>query len=121
MRSLMAAPARPIPERYHSLTPYVIVSDAVRAIAFYEDAFGAVEVEHHREASGRTHHAEVSIGDSILMMSEEYSFEGLVAKSPNALPATSAHLYLYVEDVDAVMERAVAAGATVLVPAKDQW
>lgn len=117
----MAETVRPIPERYHSLTPYVIVSDASRAIAFYKEAFDATEVERHDDAHGRTEHAEVKIGDSVLMMSEEYAFEGLVAKSPSALPATSMHLYLYLEDVDAAVERAVAAGATLLVPIQDQW
>jgi PhnB protein len=110
-----------IPERYHTLTPYLIVSDAELAIEFYAAAFNAVEVERHRDAEGRTEHAEVQIGDSIVMMSEEYEYEGLRAQAPQTVSAATAHVYLYVEDVDAATERAVGAGATLVVPVTDQY
>ena len=101
-----------IPERLHAVTPYLCVRDALRAITFYREVFGAEEeYEPIRMADGRIGHAELRIGDSILMVADEWPAEEV--RDPRDLGGTTVQLMLYVEDVDAVFSRAVAAGATV--------
>jgi PhnB protein len=101
-----------IPEDFHSLTPDLVVSDVVEAIEFYKRAFGATKrrVFHGPEES--IVHAEIQIGDSILMLSPEFPEMNVLAPQSQG-GCTSASLYLYVEDVDAVYAKAVSAGAKV--------
>ena len=115
----MTSSVRPIPEGYHSLTPYLIVNDAAGAIAFYKEAFGAAEVMRMAAPGGRVGHAELKIGDSRIMLADEFPDMG--ARSPKAIGGSPVSLHLYVEDVDAVAKRAVAAGAKEVRPVKDQF
>lgn len=108
-----------IPDGYHALTPYLAVRDAARAIAFYQAAFGAVERLRMAGPDGKIAHAEVQIGDSILMLSDEFPEWG--ATSPQALNGTSVKIFLYTNDVDAMWARALAAGATEKIPLENQF
>jgi PhnB protein len=110
---------KPIPDGYHSVTPYLTVRGAAKAIDFYKEAFGAVEVLRMPMPDGSIAHAEVKIGDSVVMMGEENPAWG--NKSPQALGGTPAGLMIYVPDCDAVFNRALAAGATVMKPLADQF
>lgn len=110
---------KPIPDGYHTVTPYLIVRDAERALAFYRQAFGARETLRLEGPGGRIGHAEIKLGDSTVMLADECP--EMRARSPLALGGTPVHLLLYVEDVDAQMERAVATGAQVIRPVKDQF
>jgi len=98
-----------IPEGYHTITPYIITSDAAKLIAFVEKAFGG-EVTHKTVEEGRIRHAEVRIGSSMIMLSQ----------SVREYPPTLIHIYMYIEDCDAVFARAIAAGGTEILPMKDQ-
>jgi PhnB protein len=115
----MASTTRPIPQGYHSVTPYLIVNDAAGAITFYKNAFGAAEVMRMAAPGGRVGHAELSIGDSRIMLADEFPDMG--ARSPKAIGGTPVSLHLYVEDVDAVAKRAVDIGAKEVRPVKDQF
>jgi PhnB protein len=110
---------KPVPDGYHSLTPYLIVNDAARAIEFYEEAFGATEIMRLDAPDGKVGHAELKIGDSIIMLSDECEETG--QRNPQALGGTPVGLMLYVEDVDTVVGRAVSAGAKLVRPVKDQF
>ena len=110
---------KPIPDGYHSVTPYLYVRGAAEAIAFYEKAFGAVELMRLPMPGGVIGHAEIRIGNSVVMISDEMPEWG--NKSPQTLGGTSAGLMVYVPDVDAVFARAVAAGASVHKPLADQF
>jgi PhnB protein len=111
---------KPIPEGYHTVTPYLIVRDAAGAIAFYQKAFGARELMRMADpSSGKVGHAEIQIGDSPIMLADEHPDMGY--RSPHALGGTPVSIALYVEDVDAVFNRAVAAGAKATRPVKDQF
>jgi PhnB protein len=112
-------PARPIPEGYHSVTPYLIVTGAASAIEFYKHAFGAKELMRIPHPDGRVGHAELQIGDSRIMLADEFPEMG--ARSPMTLGGTPVGIQLYVDDVDAVTRRALAAGAKTLRPVKDQF
>lgn len=109
----------PIPAGYHSVTPYLMVRNAVGAIAFYREAFGAEELMRFEGPPGRIAHAEVKIGDSHVMLADEHPDEGFVG--PQTLGGAGTSLMLYVEDVDKTFARAVAAGATVRRPVADQF
>jgi PhnB protein len=109
----------PIPEGYHSLTPYLHVKDAARAIEFYKKAFGAEELFRMEGPGGRVAHAEIKIGDSPLMLSDEAP--EMNALSPETLGGTPVSLLIYTEDVDALAARAVAAGLTVRREVMDQF
>ena len=105
-----------VPAGYHSVTPYLLVRDANRALAFYRDAFGATELMRF-DAGDRIAHAEVRIGDSHVMLADENPAEGFVG--PQTLGGAGASLY--VDDVDATFARAIAAGATPRRPVADQF
>jgi len=108
-----------IPEGYHTLTPYLVVSGAGRAIDFYKQAFGATELMRMPGPGGRIMHAEIQIGDSRLMLADECP--EMDARSPQSVGGTPVGLALYVEDVDAVTARALSAGAKVVRPVQDQF
>jgi PhnB protein len=110
---------KPIPDGYHTVTPYLIVKDAARALDFYRKAFGARELMRFPGPGGKVLHAEIKIGDSPIMLADECP--EMSARSPQALGGTPVGIALYVEDVDAVFNRAVAAGAKVLKPVQDQF
>lgn len=109
---------KPIPEGYHSITPYLGVADAAKAIEFYQKAFDATVVMRLDMPDGKVGHAELRIGDSAIMMASPC--EEMAFGSPGSEP-TSVGLHLYVEDVDAAYKQAVSAGATALSPPKDQF
>jgi len=108
-----------IPDGYHTVTPYLIVNDAAGALQFYQKAFGAKEILRFPRPDGKIMHAEIKIGDSPIMLADECPEMG--ARSPQALGGSPVTIALYVEDVDAVAGRAVAAGAKVLRPVQDQF
>ncbi len=108
---------RPVPEGYHNVTPYLAVRRAPEAIEFYKRAFGATEVSRLAMPDGRIGHAEVQMGNSRIMLSDEFPDYG--ALSPESIGATPVSIHLYVEDVDSLLAQAAAAGATVTSPAKD--
>ena len=110
---------KPIPDGYHTITPYICVNDAANAIEFYKKAFGATELMRLDHPSGKIGHAEIKIGDSHLMLADE--FPEMNFRSPQTLGGAPVSLYLYVEDVDAVADQAVAAGAKVVREVKDQF
>ena len=109
---------RPIPEGYHSLTPYLIARDASRAIEFYQATLGARERLRMPAPGGRVGHAELQIGDSILMLADEHPEMGYMAPEGGG---HSVSLLLYVEDVDTTAGRFTAAGAKTLRPLTDQF
>src|SRR5260370_171480 len=110
---------QPIPDGYHTVTPYLIVRNAAGALDFYKKAFGATELFRMAQPGGKVGHAEMQIGDSRIMMADEHPEMG--ARSPQTLGGSGIHILLYVKDVDARFNQAVAAGAKVLRPLKDQF
>jgi PhnB protein len=115
----MSAEVKPIPEGYHTVTPYLILSGASAAIAFYKRALGAEEVMRMEGPGGKVHHAEISIGDSRVMLADEHP--EIQALSPKTVGGSPVSIHLYVEDVDHAVERAVAAGAKLVRPVADQF
>lgn len=111
--------AAPIPAGYHSVTPYLVVAGAASAIDFYKAAFGADEVMRMQSPAGKVMHAEIAIGDSRVMLADEWPDMGALA--PGSLGGSPVSLHLYVEDSDAVAARAVAAGAREVRPVQDQF
>ena len=109
---------KPIPEGYHSVTPYLVVDDAAAAIEFYKNAFGAEEVM-RLPMGDKIGHAEIKIGDSFVMLTDEWPEFGRLG--PKARGGATSSLMVYVEDVDSAYERAVAAGATAERPPEDQF
>lgn len=109
---------RAIPEGYHSLTPTLVCKDASRAIDYYKEAFQAKELGRMTGPGGKIGHAELQIGDSRLMLSDE--FPGM-ASAPGPTPNTSCSIVLYSDNVDTVFERAVKAGAKVEMPLQNQF
>ena len=112
-------PVKPIPDGYHTLTPYLIVKGAAEAIEFYKKAFGASELFRMAGPDGKVGHAEIKIGDSPIMLADEHPEMG--ARGPQTIGGSPVSLLLYVDDVDALFNQAVAAGATVNRPIKDQF
>ena len=110
---------RYVPEGYHAVTPYLIIKDAARALDFYRKVFGAVEVMRFNDPSGKIGHAEIRIGDAHVMLADEHETMGY--KSPAAYGGTPVSLVIYVEDVDAVFQRALDAGAESRQAVKDQF
>jgi PhnB protein len=115
----MPSKVQPIPKGYHSVTPYLVVEDAVRAVDFYQRAFGAKEIMRMATPSGKISHAELQIGDSMLMLSEEMPGSG--NKSPRSLGGSPVGIFLYLEDVDSVFNQATRAGAKVEMPLADMF
>jgi PhnB protein len=115
----MPAPVKKIPDGYSAVTPYLTVRDAVRAIDFYQQAFGAEELMRLVMPGGKIGHAEIRIGGAVIMLHDENPEWG--TRSPQTLGGTVGSLMLYVDDVDAAFARAVAAGATVDMPVADQF
>jgi len=115
---IMPEKVNPIPEGYHSVTPYIVVEGAARAIEFYKQAFGATEVFSMDGPDGRVAHAEIKIGDSHVMLGDESPEMG--ARGPQSYGGSPVSLMLYVEDVDATVGRASEAGATLKRPVADQ-
>jgi PhnB protein len=109
----------PIPEGYNNVTPYLIVKDAAKAIEFYESVFDASERLRLPAPDGRVAHAELEIGDSVIMLADECPERG--AKSPLTIGGTPVTLHLYVDDCDDVFERGIAAGAKEVRPLEDQF
>src|ERR1700733_8506122 len=103
-----------IPEGYHTLTPSITVRGAERAIEFYKKAFGAAERGVAKGPDGKVMHAELLIGDSILMLADEFPQFGSL--SPQTIGGSGTGLHIYVEDVDAAFDRAIAAGGIVEMP-----
>ncbi|THV26428.1 VOC family protein [Glycomyces paridis] len=110
---------RPIPEDYPRVTPYLHVDGAADAIAFYTQVLGATERARMGEPDGRIGHAELSIGDSIIMLADE--FPDLDVRGPRHFGGTPVSLHVYVEDVDAVFAAALAAGARELRALSDEF
>ena len=113
----MAKAARPVPEGFHTLTPALTLDNAAQTIEWYKNAFGAQEVSRHVGPDGKIAHALLRIGDSPLMMNDAM----MGTKSPRAYGGTAVGLWLYVDNCDAVFNRAVGAGAKVEVPMGDQF
>ena len=105
----MAAKVNPIPQGYHTATPYLTLDDCARAIDFYKKAFGATEIMRMATPNGKIGHAEIQIGDSPVMLADEMPGGG--NRSPKSLNGTSASVFLYVTDVDSSFKKAVDAGA----------
>src|SRR5206468_2221678 len=116
----MAGKVKPIPEGYHSVTPYLIINGGAAALDFYKKAFGAVELFRMPMPDGKIGHAEIKIGDSHIMLADEPSQE-MGFKGPTSVGTTTVGILLYVEDVDALAKQAVAAGAKELKPVVDQF
>src|SRR5437762_4053544 len=115
----MSGKLKAIPEGYHAVTPYLIVNDGARAIEFYKKAFGATEMFRMDGPDGRIGHAEIKIGDSPVMLADE--FPEMNVRGPLTLGGASSSILIYVADVDARFNQAVAAGATVARPVTDQF
>src|ERR1700674_988658 len=110
---------KPIPEGYHSVTPYLIINGATEAIEYYKKAFGAIELLRMPAPGGKIGHAEIKIGDSPIMLADEFSEMGY--KSPKTLGGSPVSLMIYVTDVDTIFDQAVAAGATVKEAVSDKF
>lgn len=110
---------KPIPEGYANITPYLVIKGAAEAIEFYKEMFGAVETMLIPHVDGRVGHAELRIGDSVLMMADE--FPEMEIKGPQSIGGTPVSFLIYVEDVDDVVGRTIKAGATILRPIEDKF
>ena len=115
----MPSQAKPIPQGFHTATPYLTLNDASRAIDFYKRAFGAQELMRMDGPPGKVAHAEIKIGDSIIMLGDE--MPGMGNPSPHTLGNTTGGILLYVTDVDAVYQQAVSAGAKAEAPPQDMF
>ena len=112
-------PVSPIPEGYHSVTPYLVMKNAAAAIEFYKKAFGAVELLRMAAPGGKIGHAEIKIGDSPVMLADEYPDMGF--KGPESLGGTPVSLMVYVDDVDKIFPQAIAAGGKEVRPLQNQF
>jgi PhnB protein len=111
--------AQPVPEGYHTLTPYLSVDDAAAAIDFYQRAFGAEERGRMAGPDGTIAHAELAIGDSVVMLADP--FPQFAVRPPKELGGSSVGIFMYVENVDEVFRQAVDAGATPTMEPEDQF
>ncbi len=111
--------ANPIPEGFHTITPAIVVRGADKAIEFYKKAFGAQELSRMLGPDKKIAHAELKIGDSIIMLSDE--FPGAPCQSPAELGGTTATLHLYVKDVDSAFKQAITAGGKEDMPVQDMF
>jgi PhnB protein len=112
-------PAKPIPEGYHTLTTYLAVDSAAEAIEYYKRAFGAKERVRMEAPGNAIGHAELEIGDSLIMLSDP--FPQATTKPPSELGGTTTSLLMYVEDVDAAFQKAIDAGGTATMEPDDQF
>lgn len=112
-------PVKPIPEGMHSVTPHLVCRGAADAIEFYKQAFGALEQGRLPGPDGKLMHALIRIGDSAVMLVDEFPEWGSLG--PTSLKASPVTLHLYVEDVEATVARAVAAGARITLPVDDMF
>ena len=112
-------PVSPIPEGYHSVTPYLVIKNAAAAIEFYKKAFGAVELFRMPAPGSKIRHAEIKIGDSPVMLADEYPDMGF--KGPESFGGTPVSLMIYVDDVDKIYPQAIAAGGKELRPLQNQF
>jgi PhnB protein len=112
------ADVKPIPEGYHSLTPYLVIDGAAAAMEYYKKAFGATEL-FRMEHEGKIGHAEMKIGDSPLMLADLCAEQG--HKDPKTLGGSPVGLMIYVDDVDTIYPQAIAAGGTEVKPLQDQF
>jgi PhnB protein len=108
-----------IPKGYHSITPYLIINNASKAIDFYKKAFGAKEVMRMEHPGGKVGHAELKIGDAIIMLADEC--QEMNTRSPQAYGGSPVSIYLYVKNVDDIVKTAVSAGATILSPVENMF
>jgi len=113
------ADVKPIPDGYPQVTPYLCVDGAAAAIEFYENAFGATERMRMPSPGGKVGHAELQLGESIIMLSDEHPEMGVL--SPKSIGGSPVTISVYVEDVDAVFDAAVAAGAIAVRAVEDQF
>ena len=113
------AQVKAVPEGYHTITPNIVVSDGAKAIDFYKKAFGAEEIVRMPGPNGGIMHAELRIGDSVVMLGEDMPEFG--SKNPKAYGGSPVSFYVYVEDVDAAWERAINAGAKSVFPLWDMF
>ncbi|MBI2069151.1 MAG: VOC family protein [Elusimicrobia bacterium] len=112
---------KPIPDGYHTVTPYLSIKEAAKAIEFYQKAFGATVKERMDGPGGKVMHAELKFGDSIVMLADEYPEMPGACLSPATLKGTTFMIHLYVENVDAAFKKAVDAGCVVERPVQDQF
>jgi PhnB protein len=110
---------QPIPAGHHSVTPYLVIKNAAAALEFYKNAFGATQSYRLNLPDGRVGHAEIRLGDSLIMLADEFPEYG--GKAPETLGGSPVNIHLYVEDVDAFFKRALAAGAKERKPVMDQF
>jgi PhnB protein len=115
----MSSKVKPIPEGYSSITPYLVIKGAAAAIDFYKKAFGATEIMRMPQPDGRVGHAELRIGDSVVMLADE--FPEMDNIGPKTLGGTPVSLLLYVENADTTFERAVSLGSKVIKPLQNQF
>jgi PhnB protein len=110
-----------IPKGYHAVTPYLIIKGAAQAIEYYKKVFGATELFRMDGPDGKVGHAELQIGDSHIMLADENPSMGTGHASAATIGGSPVSLYLYLPDVDAVVDRAAASGAKILKPVQDQF
>ena len=113
------AKVKSIPEGYHTIIPYLSIKGAAAAIEFYKKAFGATESMRLARPDGRIGHAELQLGDSRVMLADE--FPEMDFRSPLSMGGSPVHMHMYVDNVDTIVGRAVAAGAKVIRPVQDQF
>jgi PhnB protein len=112
---------KPIPSGFRTITPYLVLNDASGAIEFYKKAFGAKELMRNPTPDGKILNAQIKIGDSIVMLSDEFPFPGSTVKSPSTLGASTFTMHIYSKNVDKLWEQAVAAGAMVRMPLENTF
>lgn len=115
----MPSNVKPVPDGHRTVTPYLAIKDAARALEFYERGFGATETYRLTLPDGRVGHAEMRLGDSVVMLADEFPEFG--GKAPTTLGGSPVSIHLYVEDVDGFFKRALAAGARELKPVADMF
>ena len=115
----MKTTVKSVPDGYHTATPYLFIKNAAKAIEFYQEVFGATELMRLATPDGKIAHAEIQIGDSRIMLTDEWPEWD--ARSPQTIGGSAVSIMLYVDDVDTVVRRAVAAGAQLFKPVADQF
>jgi PhnB protein len=117
----MSSKSKAIPEGFHTLTPYLTLKDASKAIQFYKEAFGAHEIEVSHSTDGKIMNAVLKIGDSLMMLSDEFPEYSCGVSNPHSLKGTTAMFHLFVDDVDHSFSKAIKAGATVKMAVDDMF